>query len=292
MPNFLFRNGGDGRFAEIGLRAGVAVATDGKARAGMGTDAGDYDGDGRPDVVVTNLDFETHSIYRNLGDGLFAYATTESGIGFPTLPFVGFGTLFFDFDHDSWLDLVVANGHIMDNAPAYRSGATYGQRNLLFRNIGRRRFVEVGRTAGPGFALEMVSRSIAAGDIDNDGDLDLLVTNNGQRVSLLRHEGTAQTALLVRTIGTTSNRDGVGARITVTADTRTQTQTVKAGSGYLGQSDTRVHFGLGTATAAKVTVLWPSGRTDVVGQVPANQILTIREGQGLASAVPFAKTRN
>ena len=290
LPNFLFRNGGDGRFTESGLRAGVAVASDGKARAGMGIDAADYDGDGRPDVVVTNLDYETHSLYRNLGGGLFAHATTEAAIGFPTLPFVGFGALFLDVDHDTWLDLVIVNGHIMDNAPQFRNGATYAQRNLLFRNTGKRRFVEIGRTAGPGFALEMVSRGLASGDIDNDGDLDLLVTNNGQRASLLRNDGVAQAALLVRTIGTTSNRDGIGAQVTLTTPGRSQVQTVKAGSGYLGQSDTRLHFGLGpAAVASKVVVRWPSGRTDTLDQVAANQMVTIREGQGLARATPLTK---
>jgi hypothetical protein len=290
LPNFLFRNNGDGRFTETGLRAGMAVASDGKARAGMGIDAADYDGDGRPDVVITNLDYETHSLYRNLGGGLFAHATTESGIGFPTLPFVGFGTLFLDADHDGWLDLAIVNGHIMDNAPQFRSGATYAQRNLLFRNTGGRRFVEIGRTAGPGFALEMVSRGIAAGDVDNDGDLDLLVTNNGQRVTLLRHEGTGQSSLLVRVVGTASNRDGIGARVTVTTPGRSQVQAVKAGAGYLGQSDTRLHFGLGPATAAsKVVINWPSGRTDTLGQTAGNQIVTVREGQGVVRTEPLTR---
>ena len=180
MPNFLFRSTAPLRFEEIALRAGVAVASDGKARAGMGTDAGDYDGDGRLDLVVTNLDFETHSLYRGLGRQLFAYATPESGIGPATLPFVGFGVAFFDFDNDTQLDLAIANGHIMDNAPLFRAGATYAQRKLLFRNVAPRRSGECHADAGPGFALEKVGRGLATGDIDNDGDLDLLVTNNGQ----------------------------------------------------------------------------------------------------------------
>ena len=158
VPNFLFRNTHDLRFVEAALGAGVAVATDGKARAGMGVDAGDYDGDGRPDLVVTNLDFETDSLFRNLGDGLFAHATGEGGIGFATLPFVGFGVAFLDADNDGQLDLAIANGHVFDDAPLVRSGATYAQRKLLFRNTTGRRFIEVGRTAGPGFALEKVGR--------------------------------------------------------------------------------------------------------------------------------------
>ena len=141
---------------ESALGAGVAVATDGKPRAGMGVDAGDYDGDGRPDLVVTNLDFETDSLFRNLGDGLFAHATGEGGIGFATLPFVGFGVAFLDADNDGQLDLAIANGHVFDNASLVRSGATYAQRKLLFRNATGRRFLEIGRTAGPGFALEKV----------------------------------------------------------------------------------------------------------------------------------------
>ena len=291
MPNFLFRGTGGWRFAEIALRAGVAVAADGKARAGMGTDAGDYDGDGRLDLVVTNLDFETHSLYRNLGERLFDYTTSESGIGFATLPYVGFGVAFFDIDNDMQLDLGFANGHIMDNAPQFRAGATYAQRNSLFRNAGSRRFVDISRDAGPGFALEKVSRGLAVGDIDNDGDLDLLVTNNGQTADLLRNDGNrGNHALLVRVIGKESNRDGIGARLRLTVGARTQIHDVKAGSSYLGQNDLRQHFGLGPArTADRLEVRWPSGRIEVVHHVPANQIITIREGEGIVGGQPLTR---
>ncbi|MEO8255730.1 MAG: CRTAC1 family protein [Acidobacteriota bacterium] len=291
VPNFLFHGAGRGRFDEIGLGAGVAVATDGQARAGMGVDVGDYDGDGQLDVVVTNLEFEMHSLYRGLGNRLFAYATPESGIGPATLPFVGFGVVFFDVDNDMQLDLGVANGHIMDNAALWRAGATYGQRNLLFRNLGQRRFADVTGRAGPGFALEKVSRGLVAGDIDNDGDLDLLVTNNGQTADLLRNDGgNRRNALLVRTIGTQSNRDGVGARLRLTTGTRTQLRVVTAGSSYLGQNDRRVHFGLGqVAVADRLEVRWPSGRSERFENVPANQVITIKEGNGIVGRAALTR---
>jgi hypothetical protein len=292
MPNFLFRNAGHWRFSEVALRSGVAVAIDGAPRAGMGVDIGDYDDDGQPDLVVTNLDQEMHSLFRGLGGGVFSYATPESGIGAATLPFVGFGTVFLDFDNDTRLDLAFANGHIMDNVATVRPGASYAQRNLLFRNTGASpRFVEVGRNAGPGFALVKVSRGLFAADIDNDGDLDLLVTNNGQTADLLRNDGgNTNNALLIRTIGTQSNRDGIGARVRLTTGTRTQIREVKAGSSYLGQNDLRLHFGLGTATIAeRLEVQWPSGRTEVLQNVAANQIITLKEGEGIAARTPFAK---
>jgi hypothetical protein len=290
MPNFLFRRSGPWRFEEIALRAGVAVASDGKARAGMGTDAADYDGDGQLDLVITNLDFEMHSLYRSLGRQLFAYATPESGIGPVTLPFVGFGVVFFDADHDMQLDLAIANGHIIDNAPQFRAGATHEQRKLLFRNIGSRRFADVTVSAGPGFALSKIGRGLAAGDIDNDGDLDLLVTNNGQTADLLRSDGERGNALLVRLAGRQSNRDGIGARLRLTAGTRTQVREVKAGSSYLGQNDVRQHFGLAAMTRAdRLEVRWPTGKTDVVENVEANQIITIREGDGIIAATPFTR---
>ncbi len=209
MPNFLFHNAGGLRFTETGLVSGIALASDGRARAGMGIDTGDYDGDGRLDLVVTNLDFEMHTLDRGLQRGLFGYATIESGIGFPTLPFVGFGVAFLDFDNDGQLDIAIANGHILDNAPQFRAGSTYLQRKLLFRNTTLRRFEEVGRTSGPAFAVEKVGRGLAVGDIDNDGDLDLLVTNNGQDAELLRNDGGNRgNSLLVQLRGAGANTAG------------------------------------------------------------------------------------
>ena len=291
VPNFLFRNEGNWRFAEAALAAGVAAATDGKARAGMGIDTGDYDADGRLDLIITNLDFEMHTLHRGLDHGLFAHATTEGGIGFATLPFVGFGVAFFDADNDARLDIAIANGHVMDNAPQLRAGATHAQRKLLFRNTSGRRFQEAGRSAGPGFALEKVGRGLAAADIDNDGDLDLLVTNNGQTADLLRNDGGNRGhALIVRLVGSHGNREAIGARVRLTADSRTQLRDVKAGSSYLSQNDLRLHFGMGASPVAdRLDVVWPSGETMTLRDVGANQIVTIQQGVGVISRNPLAK---
>jgi hypothetical protein len=290
VPNVLFHRTGAWRYEDVALRAGVAVATDGNARAGMGTDAADYDGDGRLDLVVTNLDFEMFSLFRGLGGRLFTYTTPESGIGAATLPFVGFGAVFLDFDSDMLLDVAFANGHMLDNPAQFRAGASHAQRKLLFRNIGARRFGDVTRSAGPGFALEKVGRGLVAGDIDNDGDLDLLVTNNGQAADLLRNDGPGGHALVVRLIGTQSNRDGIGARIRLTAAGRTQMREVKAGSSYLGQNDLRQHFGLGEGTRAeRLEVRWPSGRVDVIQDLPVDHIVSVREGVGLVDRRAFAR---
>jgi hypothetical protein len=291
MPNFLFHNSGQMRFTETGLASGIAVGADGKARAGMGIDIGDYDGDGRLDLVITNLDFEMHSLHRGLERGLFGYTTMESGIGFPTLPFVGFGVAFLDFDNDTELDIAIANGNILDNAAQLRAGATYMQRKLLFRNLGNRRFGDVGRMAGPAFSTERVSRGLAVADIDNDGDLDLLVTNNGQDAELLRNDGgNRANALLVRLRGADANTDAIGARIRLSVGSRTQMRDVKAGSSYLSQNDLRAHFGLGTAARAdRIEVVWPSGRMESVANVAANQIVTIAEGKGIVARQPFSR---
>jgi hypothetical protein len=291
LPNFLFFNDGGWRFTEGALAAGVAVAADGKARAGMGTDAGDYDGDGLLDLVVTNHEFETTSLYRNLGRRLFAYATGESGLAAPTRPFVGFGVVFADYDNDGALDLAMVNGHVMDNTALLRPGSTHAQPKLLLHNRGGGRFTEVSRLAGPGFLTGQVGRGLAAGDIDNDGDQDLVVTNNGGPVEILRNDGgSARNAMLIRVVGRTSNLDGIGARVRITAGGRTQVREVKAGSSYLSHSDVRVHVGMGRLERAeRVEVRWPGGRTEVVQNVAANQIVTIREGEGIVGQVPFAR---
>jgi hypothetical protein len=285
------------RFREQALTAGVAVGADGQPRAGMGIDARDYDGDGRVDLAITNLDFQMHSLHRALERGAFAWSTIESGIGYASLPFVGFGVAFMDVDNDARLDLAIANGHILENAPAFRAGATYRQRKLLFRNTTGRRFSDVGRSAGPGFAGENVGRGLATGDIDNDGDLDLLVTNNGQAAELLRNDGASSGprphALIVRLIGTGQNRDAIGARVRVTSasasgTSATQRRDVMAGSSYLSQNDLRLHVGLGAAAQADVLeVRWPSGTIETLRNVAADQTVTIRQGQGIVSRTPF-----
>jgi hypothetical protein len=283
LPNFLFRNAGKMRFREEALTAGVAVAADGQPRAGMGIDAGDYDRDGRLDLVITNLDFQMHSLYRGLAGGTFAWSTIESGIGYATLPFVGFGVAFLDYDNDGQLDVAIANGHILENAPQFRAGATYRQRKLLFRNTTGRRFTEVGRTAGAPFTAARVGRGLATGDVDNDGDLDLLVTNNGGEAELLRNDAPGGThSLLLRLRGAGRNREAIGARVLVTTGTRTIRRDVTAGSSYLSQNDLRVHVGLGEAAQAdRIEIRWPSGKTETIPPVPAGQQLTIEEGRAI-----------
>src|SRR6185436_9015621 len=258
VPNFLFHNEGGGRFAEVGLPAGVSVARDGKPRAGMGTEFADYNGDGRLDLVVTNHEFETHSLFRNDGGGVFTDVTVESELGPATLPFVGFGVAFFDFDNSGTLDLAIVNGHVIDNTALFRAGSTHAQRKLLFRNLNGRRLQEIGAAAGSGFARSNVGRTLIAGDVDNDGDVDLLVTNNGRAPELLRNGTSGGNAILLRLIGGAGNRDALGARVSVTAGARTQVREVKSGSSYLGQNDLRVHVGLGSAAAVdRVDIRWP-----------------------------------
>jgi hypothetical protein len=290
-PNFLYHNDGAGTFTDVALASGVAVASDGRPRAGMGTDFGDYDGDGRLDLIVTNHEREMHTLFRNLGKGLFADTTLESGVGRETLPYVGFGTQFLDYDNDGDLDLAIVNGHVMNDSGHFRPGSKEAQRKLLLRNEGNGRFTEVGRASGSGFAVEGVGRTLAVGDIDNDGDLDILVTNNGGTVELLRNDaGFGSNALLLRLVGTRSNRSAVGARIRLTSGSMTQTREVKAGSSYLGQSDLRVHFGLGPAMRVdRLEIRWPAGEVEVVQGGAVNQILTITEGRGITARTPLAR---
>jgi hypothetical protein len=288
-PNFLFHNNGDGTFTEMASLAGVAVAADGKARAGMGTAFADFSGNGRPGLIVTNHETEMHSLFLNVDGRLFSDVSVRSGIGPATRAYVGFGVVFFDYDNDTRLDVAIANGNVMANAPQVRAGAKYAQRNLLLRNTGGR-FQDMKEQAGTGFSPEMVSRALAAGDIDNDGDLDLLITNNNGRPNLLLNEGGTANAILVRTTGTKSNRGGIGTRLTLVSAGHRQVRDVQSGSSYLAQNDLRAHFGLGQSTRAeRLEIRWPGGATEVVENLPANHVITVREGRGVVSRVPFRR---
>ena len=290
-PNFLFHNKGAGKFEETGFWAGVAVRSDGKAMSGMGTDMGDINGDGLLDIFVTNLDGQTHSLYRNMGKGLFTDVTLQSGVGEATLPFVGFGTAFFDYDNDTDLDLAIANGDVLDNVKLLRDSSSYEQLHLLLQNDGTGKFRNVGPMSGPGFATKRASRGLAIGDLDNDGDLDIVIANVGQTPELLRNDGgNRSNSLLIRTLGSKSDRDGIGARLKLSIGNKILVREVKAGSSYLSQSDLRVHFGLGEAPRAdRLEIRWPSGVVDVIKNVDANQILTVLEGKGITNRKPYKK---
>jgi len=265
------------------------VARDGKPRAGMGTEFADFDGDGKLDLVVTNHEFESTSLFHNDGRGAFVDVTLDAGIGSPTLPFVGFGVAFLDADNDGDLDLSIVNGHVIDNTAMFRAGSTHAQRKLLFQNTNGRRFTEVSRQSGAGFARDGVGRTLLAGDLDNDGDIDVVITNNGGATEVLRNGGTGRNSIEIRIVGSRSNRDGLGARISVAAGGRTQVREVKSGSSYLGQNDLRAHVGLGEATRVeRIDVRWPAGGTDTIRDVPANQIVTIAEGQGITGRSSYS----
>jgi len=289
-PNFLFHNEQGRGFKEVALVAGVSVASDGNPRAGMGTDFADYDNDGHLDLLVTNHELEAHSLFRNLGKALFEDATFPSGVGSATLPYVGFGAVFFDEDNDADLDLAIVNGHVMNSPSHVRPGATEAQRKLLLRNTGGR-LTEVGKQSGAGFSVDKVGRALAAADIDNDGDLDLLVVNNGGASELLRNEGgSGNNAIVIRLVGTTSNRDAIGARVKVTTGGIAQMREVKAGSSYLAQNDLRVHVGLGKATRIdRIDVRWPNGQSEAVNGATVNEIVTVTEGKGITARTAFVR---
>jgi hypothetical protein len=290
-PNFLFHNKGKGVFEEVGLWSGTAVGVDGKPLAGMGTDMGDVNGDGLLDIFVTNLDGQTHSLYKNLGKGLFTNVTFSSGIGEATLPYAGWGAAFFDYDNDGDLDLAVADGDVLDNAKLIRDNSSYEQLNLLFRNDGSGKLASVGSLSGSGFALKKASRALAVGDLDNDGDLDIAVSNVGATVDVLQNEGgNRSNSILVRTVGSSSNHDGIGARLKLSVGGKRFVREVKAGSSYLAQNDLRVHFGLGNAPKAdRLEIRWPGGATEVIENIEANRFVTVRQGDGVIRSVPFER---
>lgn len=278
-PNFLYRNEGDGSFSEIGLAAGAAYNEAGKPEGGMGTDIADTDGDGHLEIVVTNFQWESNTLYQSRGDGLLRDRSTASGLGAPSFNRLAFGVNFFDIDRDGDPDLYVANGHIDENIADFDPQVSHGQRDQLFLNDGQGRFAEISAQAGPFFQRAMVGRGAATADYDNDGDGDLFVVNSNQPAVLLRNDtASANHWLTLRLVGTRSNRDGLGSRVTVRTGDREQTQQTRSSFSYLSQSDPRLFFGLGAYDRAdRIDIAWPSGVRQQLKDVEADQILNISE---------------
>ena len=290
QPNKLYINNGDGTFTEKGIAAGIAYNEDGVARAGMGVDAADYDRSGYPSVIITNFANQMLSLYHNERNGLFVDEAPNSEIGRASLLTLGFGCFFFDYDLDGWLDVYVANGHIEDAIERVQPRVRFAEPPHLFRNLGNGNFNEVTASAGREFAAPRVARGAAYGDIHNDGALDIAVTTNGGSALLFRNTGTVHHSLRIKLVGSESNRDGIGAVVRVTAGSDTQSQILRSGSSYLSSSELVLTFGLaGHTQADTIEIHWPSGQTDRATNVPADQIVTIKEGAGILSAKPLAK---
>jgi hypothetical protein len=283
MPNFLFHNNRDGTFHEVGYVAGVAVSSDGQFEAGMGTDAADTTGSGRMDLIVAHLDTQLARFYQNLGDQTFDDRTLRSKIGYATYHMSEFGARFMDYDNDGARDLFMANGHVLDNIQRYHADTQYAEPKLMFRNNGHGMFENVSDRLGADFLSPRVSRGAAVGDFDNDGDLDILVNNNGQAPQLLRNDGgNANHWLEILLIGTKSNRDGVGARVKVSAGDLILYDQRKGGMSYQSAQDPRLHFGLGPHSRVDtVEILWPSGIVTKLAGLDSDRIIAVKEGIGI-----------
>lgn len=287
-PNQLYINKGDGTFEETGYPSGIAVNESGREQAGMGLGVGDYDNDGRVDFYVTNFSDDTNTLYHNDGDGNFLDVTFQSGHGEPTIPFLGWGTSFLDFDNDGWKDIFVANGHIYPEADKYQWGTSYAQQPLLFRNLRNGKFERVGAALGSGLALSLLARGLAIGDFDGDGVLDAVINNVDSAPTLLRNV-TQQSHhwITFKLVGDTtkkSPKDATSAMIYITAGGARQRADLFSGAGYASQNDTRVHFGLGVATKVdRVEVRWPGGASETFQIEGCDKVFTLVEGKGAAS---------
>lgn len=292
----LYQNRKNGKFEDIAVLAGVAFSPDGKPQAGMGVSAGDYDHAGRLDIVKTNFAGDTHSLYRNLGDDNFEDATFRSGLGTNT-KYLGWGCGFFDMDNDGWLDILVCNGHVYPEVEKLTTEAGYAERKLLYRNLRNGRFEDVSLRAGQGISDPVAARGCAFGDFDNDGDVDVVVNTVNDFPQLLRCDSsTGNNWIKIRTIGTKSNRSGIGARIKCVCRPPElqkpieQIDEVRSGGSYLSQNDLRIHFGLGKAREADlIEIRWPSGAVDTLKNVAANQLVYVKEGAGIIKRQTFSR---
>jgi hypothetical protein len=281
-PSLLYRNNHDGTFREVGVPAGCALDAEGAALAGMGVGVGDYDADGWLDIVRTNFSEQVTTLYRNYGGGAFEEVSLRAGLGV-NRKYLGFGVDFFDFDNDGLSDILLVNGHVYAQIAKKNLHLKYRQPKVLYRNLGNGRFEDVSARAGPAILAENLGRGCAFGDFDNDGDVDVIVNNLDGPPTLLRNDGgRAHHSILVKCVGTKSNRSAIGARVRVTRGEHSQIREVMSGGSYYSQSDLRLHFGLGTATTADaVEVSWPSGQKEVLGRLPADHLFVVQEGKGV-----------
>ncbi|HUL15781.1 MAG TPA: CRTAC1 family protein [Terriglobales bacterium] len=278
MVEYLYHNKGNGTFEEVGLLSGVAADSDGRTYAGMGVDFADYDNDGWPDLVVTDLANQRYALYHNNRDGSFTYTSMNSGIGQMTMTHSGWGVRFLDYDNDGWKDLLIAQGHDLDTIELNFPNLRYREPMLLARNTGKG-FVDVSSQSGTVFQKPWVARGMAIGDLDNDGRLDAVVTTNDGPAHILHNETPSQNHwLLLNLVGHRSNRDAIGANVELETPAGNQYATVTTTGSYLSSSDKRVHFGLGkNAYASKIVIRWPSGIVQTLSEVKADQILKIDE---------------
>ncbi len=286
--NLLYVNQKNGTFTEAGAYAGAAFNEEGRAQAGMGVAAADFDHDGLLDIFVTNFSEDYFTFYRNDAESSFTDVTHRVRLGINTR-FLGWGTGFIDFDNDGWKDLFAANGHVYPEVE--KLGQHYKQSKLLYRNLGNGTFNDVSQQSGPGMRQRHVSRGVAFGDLDNDGLVEIVVSNMNETPSLLFNRGTGENSILVRLVGNKSNRNGVGARVLVLAGEAAQIDEVRSGGSYLSHNDFRLHFGVGDAEQIeRLEVRWPSGEIDTVTGVATNALITIVEGKGLTIHKPFNKS--
>jgi hypothetical protein len=282
-PNFAYRNNHDGTFTEMGLALGCAVDENGTEQGSMGISIGDYDRDGRLDLVVTNFSDQYNTIYRKNADGSYTDVSRATKTADVSIPYVGWGTKFFDYDNDGWLDLLVANGHVYPQIEGAYPGGMYRQRKLFYRNLRDGTFKEVAAELGPALTERRASRGAAFGDYDEDGDLDVIFNDLDGPPMLLRNDGgsTAGHWLSLKLTGTKSNRNAVGARVTLRAGGLTQIDEVHGGDSYLSHSDWRLHFGLGQSKLVdEITIRWPTGAVEKLTKVEVDRVVSIKEGKG------------
>jgi hypothetical protein len=294
----LYQNKRNGTFSDVAMEAGCALSADGKPQAGMGVSAADYDLDGNLDIVKTNFAGDTPSLYHNIGGGNFEDATFPAGLGKHT-QFLGWGCGFLDMDNDGWPDILICNGHVYPEVEQLRTEAGYAQQKILYRNLRNGHFEDVSSQGGAGIMVPVASRGAAFGDFDNDGDIDVVVNTINDYPQLLRCDLRLENNWLkIKTIGTKSNRSGIGARLRCVTHPPGETKPhqqideVRSGGSYISQNDLRVHFGIGKAEKVELLeIRWPSGALDTLKDVKPNQLIVVKEGEGIVRSAKFERPK-